>query len=93
MTTAVEALPKVVVLDYFGIEIEIGDTIVYPGRQGSSLWMNHMVVTGITGEQDIYRKDLFNARVTGKSRRGVDGPERTSTLAEVDRVVIVQKGD
>jgi len=91
MTTATAT--EVVANDYFGNQIEVGDTIVYPGRQGSSLWMNHMVVTKVTGLPDSFRPDRLHLRVTGKSRQGVDGPERTSTLTEVDRVVIIAKGN
>lgn len=30
--------------DFLGQEIKAGDTIVYPGRQGSKLWMNRAKV-------------------------------------------------
>lgn len=31
-------------VDFLGREIHVGDTIVYPGRRGSSLWMNKAIV-------------------------------------------------
>lgn len=30
--------------DFLGKTINVGDTIVYPGRQGSSLWLNKGIV-------------------------------------------------
>lgn len=27
--------------DYFNNDIHVGDIVAYPGRSGSSLWMNH----------------------------------------------------
>lgn len=33
-------------VDFFGREILVGDVIVYPGRSGSSQWMNGAVVAG-----------------------------------------------
>ena len=36
--------------DFLNNDINVGDTIVYPGRQGSSLWMNKAKVIGIEME-------------------------------------------
>lgn len=33
--------------DYFGNEILAGSTVVYPVRQGSSMWLQHMIVSHI----------------------------------------------
>lgn len=30
--------------DFFGVEIKPGDTVAYPVRQGSSMWLNRMQV-------------------------------------------------
>lgn len=32
-------------LDYMGREIKAGDTVVYPVRRGSAMWLNRMKVT------------------------------------------------
>lgn len=37
------------VKDMRGVEIEVGDTVAYPGRQSSSIWLNVGVVTGFKG--------------------------------------------
>lgn len=31
--------------DYMGREIKAGDTLVYPVRRGSSMWLNRLLVT------------------------------------------------
>jgi len=35
------------VLDFFGRQIKAGDTVVYPGRQGASMWLSRMNVTQV----------------------------------------------
>lgn len=39
-------------IDFVGAEIHSGDTIVYPIRQGSSMWLKKAVVTGIEPRKD-----------------------------------------
>lgn len=34
-------------LDFRGKEISVGSTVVYPGRRGSSMWLNQGRVTAI----------------------------------------------
>jgi expansin (peptidoglycan-binding protein) len=34
-------------LDFLGREIKIGDTIAYPVRRGSSMWLNKLRVTQV----------------------------------------------
>ena len=47
-------------IDYFGNQILVGDLVVYPNRQGSSMWMNRGTVTAVgtkvraTSTVDIY---------------------------------------
>jgi hypothetical protein len=33
--------------DFLGTEIQVGDTIVYAGRRGSSLWLTEALVVGM----------------------------------------------
>lgn len=33
--------------DYMGKSIKSGDTVIYPVRQGSEMWLQHMVVSHI----------------------------------------------
>lgn len=59
--------------DFLGQDINVGDTIVYPNRQGSNLWMNQAQVTEV--------------RVTGLRVQLPDG--QIKPLQRVDRVVVV----
>lgn len=60
--------------DFLNQEITSGDLIVYPGRQGSALWMNRAIVLGFTPKGGI-RVKLS------------DGT--TKTITRIDRVVVV----
>ena len=44
--------------DQFGNEIKAGDIITYPGRQGSSLWMNVARVKEVTKAERYWSNDL-----------------------------------
>lgn len=67
-------------LDFRGVEIRVGSTIVYPGRQGSSIWLNAAEVVRVEDAQ-------LRVRVTGNSE-GVT-QNRLTTLTAVDRVAVV----
>ena len=46
--------------DFLGQEINVNNTIVYPGRQGSKLWVNRAVVlevNALTNSVKIQRTD------------------------------------
>ena len=49
--------------DFLDNDINVGDTIVYPGRQGSSLWMNKGKVVGIDVHRYRYGAGLEQASV------------------------------
>lgn len=61
--------------DFLGQDINVGDTIVYPNRQGSALWMNQAMVSEV--------------RITGLRVQLPDG--RIKPLQRVDRIVVVTK--
>ena len=61
--------------DYLGQKIEVGQTVVYPGRQGSRMWMNNAQVLEL--------KDH------GVKVQRPDGGIRTLTC--LDRVVVVHE--
>ena len=61
--------------DFLGQPIRGGNTVVYPGRQGSRLWMNQAIVLEVN-ENGI------------KVQRTKDGDIRT--LKCLDRVVVIQ---
>lgn len=56
--------------DCRGVEINPGDDIVYPGRHGSSLWMNVARVKEITKDGKV---------ITGKGRR-IDRMDRVAVV-------------
>lgn len=61
--------------DYLGQTITVGDTVVYPGRQGSRMWMNNATVVEL--------------RPQGVKVERTDGGIRTLTC--LDRVVVIHK--
>ena len=63
------------VFDFRDIEIKVGDTLAYPGRKGSELYMTEGTVTDIyeTGEIEV------QSRYTGKRR----------CILRTDRVVVL----
>jgi hypothetical protein len=67
-------------LDYLGQEIKVGSFIVYPGRQGSSLYVNLGIV-----------KKLTNSRE--KATLLIRGAKNTvnSILTQIDRAVVVPR--
>lgn len=69
-------------VDFLGNEISVGDRIVYPGRHGSSLWMNRAIVTEVNEKA----KSI-------KAQRPPNGKWDTSTrnvvITETWRVVVV----
>lgn len=43
--------------DFFGAELRVGDEIVYPGRQGSSMWLNNAKIVGLKTKKSIWDKN------------------------------------
>lgn len=84
--------------DAMGIEIKVGDVVVYPGRRGSELWINFGVV------QEILWKSIENEWPFPKGSdwplkyrhepelkvliRTTKDKYRTVTLTELDRIVV-----
>ncbi len=62
--------------DFLGQNISIGDSVIYPNRQKSDLWMNLATVTDV-------RLDLITVR------RDKDGAIKR--LKRIDRVTVVTK--
>lgn len=62
--------------DFLDREIEAGDTIVYPNRQGSNLWMVKAEVMVVNDESN---------RLTVRRTDGI-----VKYLTRVDRVTVVQ---
>lgn len=87
--------------DFRGNEIKVGDTVIYPGRSGSTCWMNQAVVLEIQeGQGDRWRRRLSlfddpdDTRVELRyipSRLTVRKPDssRVSRIERIDRVAVV----
>ncbi len=70
-------------IDMSGVSIEVGDTVVYLGRYGSSLWLTAATV--------IYVGDT-TLTVTATHRSGhLAAPRRHSQVLATDRVAVVKK--
>jgi len=67
--------------DFLGCEINEGDTLVYPVRRGSSMWLKKITVTRIT-ESD--RGGVKTIVV------GINDSGRRITLMKPERSVIVE---
>lgn len=70
--------------DFLGNVIEQGDEIVYPGRTGSSMWLNKATVLSIgwaeaTGPSVKYTLSVLRS----------DG--RRAQVTKLDRVIVVEK--
>lgn len=82
--------------DFLGKTINVGDTIVYPGRRGSSLWLNWGVVReivdreGYGGELSVLRVGRRIIRPGYTGNYGKDGT--VVTVTELDRVAVVTAG-
>ena len=62
MSQPMESTP-VSALDYLGNEITVRDTIVYPVRRGSAMWMKKLIV-------DAVRDTTNGVRVSGRNEAG-----------------------
>jgi hypothetical protein len=70
--------------DFRGVEIKIGDNIVYPGRSGSCLWMNEGIVI------DFYTYEVYwdNTPRTGLKVKRTDFGKNVK-IRNVNRVCII----
>jgi hypothetical protein len=70
------------IVDFLGREIRVGDTVVYPCRSGSTMWLTNGEVIdfadGVIGEP-------FRVAVRAKTESGV---KRTG-MVPVDRCIVV----
>ena len=69
--------------DILGRELKVGDTIAYPRRSGSSMWMTTGVITAIEEFRDRWTKTMHPMlKVMKKSGR-------KTHVTSVDRVIRV----
>jgi hypothetical protein len=72
-------------VDFLGREIHVGDTIIYPGRRGSNMWLNRATVQTT---QEGYRKYAFGTP-TGLITAKREGNARQVQITNPERVVVV----
>jgi len=66
--------------DFLGREITVGDTVIYPVRRGSSMWLNKIIVTAIG---DIQRPGGQYHSIDGVNDNG-----RGVTLTRLERCLV-----
>lgn len=61
------------VTDYAGHELKAGQTVVYPVRRGSAMWLSEITVTKVNGggEPSIIGSNSEGRRVTVKNLKNV----------------------
>ncbi len=74
--------------DWRGQVLGVGDTVVYPGRRGSSIWINEGTVTEII-DQPGGRGPAIRVRTTGRSTAGGERTIRVVTLTALTSVTVV----
>lgn len=75
--------------DYFNNEIKVGDLVLYPNRQGSSLWMNHGTVLALGHTDD--KPSIMVKKVTTNYRGEFMG-HREVTIQCLNRVIALGRG-
>lgn len=78
--------------DFLNRELRVGDTIVYPGRHGSSLWMNAATILELVEATDS-KPACIKARIQAATgwRRTFAGRQTLVTLRALDNVVVVAR--
>ena len=76
-------------IGFDGCKLEVEDIIVYPGRSGSSLWMNKGKIVEVTSYQSSYGETCSSLRVKkmGDSVNGLTSNGKIVTLTNLHLVV------
>lgn len=80
--------------DFLNREIQVGDKIVYPGRMGSSMWLNYAEVKAVKGNKLVVSREITTERWNSKLEK-FDKPVtkmKDITIYCTDRVVVVNDG-
>ena len=89
--------PSIQVKDWLGTEMGIGDTVIYPSRQSSSLWVNEgkIVSLEMIDPPYLYNKGtkvpqvgILRSRSSGW--RGKD-PGKKVSYPDVGRITVIKK--
>lgn len=73
--------------DFLGNKIKKNSYISYPGRQGSSLWMNVAKVNKINNDNDTLNVTTLNKDFWNPKKINT----RKATISRIDNVVIVSE--
>lgn len=71
------------VTDFLGKDIAVGDTIVYPIRHRSEMWLKKAIVSGIEPRGDNYSLVAYDPDAI---------PRRRLCIKNLHTVVVVRKG-
>lgn len=82
---------KKTLVNKFGI-VEVGDRVAYPGRSGSSMWMNFGTVVDIIQGFD-WRKNPTTTLKVSREGDSVDYSWRKEPVVTKPRVVTVTRTD
>jgi hypothetical protein len=80
--------------DALGNLIKVGDVVMYPGRQGSSIWNSFSIVREIVVGEDWAKRPYRRLKVTNVAERGWHKKEvvvRNTTVYCLDRVVVLSR--
>jgi hypothetical protein len=69
--------------DYIGRVIRAGYTVVYPVRQGSNMWLQHMIVSHI---------EIIRAQTPVFKLHGTNSDGKLVKIEHPDRCVVVKEG-
>lgn len=72
------------VTDYLGKEIKPGQTIVYPGRKGSALWIARGKVRSVSTATDKFPHGTVSILTEGDKERVLIHPYRVAVVEEQD---------
>lgn len=75
-------------LDFLGNEIRVGNTVVYPGRQGAHLWLNKGLVEELGHIKHWSGREIKRIKVRRISR-GKREKEMSVWVEKLERVVVV----
>lgn len=70
--------------DYMGKVIKPCDTVIYPVRQGSEMWLQHMVVSHI---------EIIRAATPVFKLHGTNSAGHLVKIHHADRCVVIKEGE
>lgn len=78
--------------DFRGLSLAVGQTIVYPGRASSSLWMNAGIILEIKSTKDYRGRENWTLKVQRTHGRSWNKPEdliKPVSITNLSNVVII----